>query len=367
MMRNPPDRDALAAAAVDCLLCFRDPEADPSTKRRWQAWLAENPAHRRAFAACQKIWSVQAASDIPWPTADELAADPDRDDEPLSRPGPATAQAPRAGTTIRVGAYSRVRRMLSGSGAMVVTASLLVAAIIATELRAPREPGTTPTQVTTARGEQKQLRFPDGSSVLLGPESRIEVRLLPTERIVHLRSGEAIFTVAHDAQRSFRVFAGSGWVDDIGTAFSVRTSEHGVTVTVVQGAVSVTSSEPAGGNEPQPSEASRHLARLTQNEQVTYRETLGPVHAVDAAIATAWRNGKLAYIDQPLRDVVADLQRYSPMDIVVQDRSIEELRYTGTISIGTIDHWAEGLARVYPIQIKHQGNQLILVSKDSAR
>ena len=216
----------------------------------------------------------------------------------------------------------------------------------------------------TGRGEERQLTLPDGSVIVMGPQVRLEVEMLPAQRTFRLTQGEAIFTAAHDAARPFRVYAGSGWVDDIGTAFDVRSDPDRVTVTVIQGEVEVDTPAAAATGQSAPAAA---RTRLSRDQQVSFGETQGQVHVVDARQATAWRDGQLAYIDQPLETVVADLRRYSMKDIVMQDPAVRALRYTGTVSIGELDHWAAGLARVYPVQIQTQSDRLVIAAKRKDR
>lgn len=356
MTEDPPRRDELAEKAAECVLCLEDRDADPQAKLRWRAWLSESPAHRRAVESCRTAWIASAGLDVPWPTATEIAADAYRGDEPIPLPGVASGRLPER----RTGIYRLLPGPLSGVRMPLATAALLLlAAVVVISLRAPRDTPEGTNVYATGRGEQKQLTLPDGSGVMLGPESRLEVRLRPAERTFHLRSGEAIFTATHNAARPFRVYAGTGWVEDIGTAFDVRSDPDRVTVTVLQGEVMV--GTPQADDEPGGTQPA--ATRLSQNQQVVYGESLGAVHAVDAALATSWRGGQLAYVDQPLEQVVADLRRYSMKDIVMQDRSIGDLRYTGTISVNGIDQWAVGLARVYPVRIQILGDRLVLAAK----
>ena len=207
------------------------------------------------------------------------------------------------------------------------------------------------------RGEQRQLTLPDGSVVALGPEVRLEVQLEPARRVFNLTRGEAIFTAAHDPKRPFLVYAGAGWIEDIGTVFDVRSDPDHVTVTVIQGAVEVG----------RPGLAAGGTLILSRNQQVSFGAASGPVETVDATLTTGWREGQVAYVNQPLEKVVSDLRRYSMKDIVLQDPSIGALRYTGTVSVDELDHWAEGLARVYPVQIQLAGDRLLIAAKRKDR
>ncbi len=58
-------------------------------------------------------------------------------------------------------------------------------------------------------------------------------------RDVHLLQGEAHFSVAHDKNLPFRVFAGAGQIRAVGTAFTVYLKNDSVDVTVTEGSVAL--------------------------------------------------------------------------------------------------------------------------------
>lgn len=347
---KPTENSSLNEQAAECLLALEIGAADPQTRLRWRGWLAESPEHRRAFETCRDLWNAARGLSISRPTALELANDPYDGAQPVAALRPGIEASPA--DPIRRGP-----QLSRGSWMGLAAASLLVGAVVAVEYRTADGPTPAPVVYDTGRGEEKQLTLPDGSAIVMGPEAHLEVLMLARERTFKLTSGEAIFTAAHDAARPFRVYAGAGWIEDIGTAFDVRSDPGNVTVTVIQGAVEVGTGAQAG----------RNGVRLMRDEQMSFGATRGAIRHVDAGLATAWRDGQLAYIDQPLEKVVADLQRYSMKDIVVQDPSVGALHYTGTVSIGELDHWAAGLARVYPVQVQVAGDRLLLAAKRQDR
>jgi transmembrane sensor len=354
MTGNASSRDELAELAAECFLCLRDPEADPQRKRRWHAWLAESPANREAFERCRAIWSAPLPADLRWPSEAEMAADSYEGDAPI--PLPASGRRKAAdGTHWRPVWGTRPWSPAARISAITAVGLAAVLGVIAvarlTEWTRP------PVLYATGRGEQRRVILPDGSGVVLGPETRLEERFRPDERDITVQGGAALFTVVHDEARPFRVYAGSGTIQDLGTVFNVRSGPDGVTVTVAEGSVSVAPSR-AGRQGSAPA-----AVTLTKGRQVTYRETLGPVQTVDPAIATAWRDGQLVFVDQTLRDVVADLQRYSAKDIALSGQAVDELRFTGTISVDKIDQWAIGLARVYPVQIENGDRRLVIAAR----
>ncbi|HEX4507168.1 MAG TPA: FecR domain-containing protein [Alphaproteobacteria bacterium] len=338
-----PDHNSLREKAAECFLALEVGSTDRLTRLRWRAWLAESAEHRRAVEDCRRTWIASAAATIQMPGNTELSQDrydggipvagirahrlvPHWSAEPLARP--------------------RIPR----SAWMGIAASLALAAVITFHYRPVPRQTPTPVVYETGRGQQQQLTLPDGSVVMLGPEVRLEVRFEPSQRVFRLIRGEAIFTAAHDPARPFLVYAGQGWIEDIGTAFDVRSDPDRVTVTVIQGQVEV--GTPGAGDQGK--------LILSRDQQISFGAATSAVQTVDATQATAWRGGQIAYIDQPLEKVVSDLRRYSMKDIVLQDPSVGALHYTGTVSVSELDHWAAGLTRVYPVQIEVAGDRLLI-------
>lgn len=74
----------------------------------------------------------------------------------------------------------------------------------------------------TQVGEQRSVQLADGSVVRLDTNSRIRVKLSGSERQIDLLEGQALFEVAHDTSRPFRVRADAMTVTALGTVFDVR-------------------------------------------------------------------------------------------------------------------------------------------------
>jgi transmembrane sensor len=99
---------------------------------------------------------------------------------------------------------------------------------------------------------------------------------------------------------------------------------------------------------------------LQHDQQVSFAQGISPVVAVDGHSATDWTRGRLAFVDQPLAAVVADLARYTTRDIVISDPAAGDLRYTGTIEADAIDQWVAALIRVYPVEADRDGDRVTL-------
>lgn len=175
-----------------------------------------------------------------------------------------------------------------------------------------------------ATGETKTMALDDGSRVVLNTASAIAIDYSHDVRRIRLLRGEAIFTVAKDASRPFLVDAGGGQARALGTAFAVREEGGGATVTVIESHVAV--SYPAGVTP---------AVELSPDEAVHFSTAgLGVVQAVNADTETAWRRGKLIFVNRRLGSVIAELNRYYPGRIQITNGSIGNHLVSGVFDTG---------------------------------
>lgn len=89
----------------------------------------------------------------------------------------------------------------------------------------------------TARGQQRDLRLADGSTLRMNGGTRVGVTFAADHRDVRLAAGEAYFDVAHDPARPFTVHAGATDARVLGTAFDLDLRRAQVDLSVYRGAV----------------------------------------------------------------------------------------------------------------------------------
>jgi transmembrane sensor len=237
---------------------------------------------------------------------------------------------------------SRQRRKLAVRWSAVAAAALV--AIVVVFLWRDE---STVFQTTTA--ELRSIRLPDGSRAALGPETQLKLEFSERTRALTMTKGEAYFEVVHSAGR----------VVAVGTAFCVHATDGRVSVSVTQGAVRV---------EPFASAASAAAIiveaghRFVRDRAGTDREE--PISAADAM---SWQQGRLQYQGEPLRLVIADINRYSPVKMRIADPALGELRYTGTVFPDALDTWIESVEGVFPIRVETVDGQRVLVAAQPAR
>jgi transmembrane sensor len=196
----------------------------------------------------------------------------------------------------------------------------------------------------TATGEQRSVVLADGSIAELNTRSQLKLHFTPQAREVALVDGEALFRVAKDASRPFRVVSGDTVVQAIGTAFTVRRAGSRTVVTVVEGRVSVTRSPqaPVAGALPP-----RVEMGAGERIEVGVADSVRPlsVEKVEVDAALAWRERRLILDDLALEAVVAEFNRYNARQIHLQGGSFEVGSITGVFDANDPDSFVSFLER----------------------
>lgn len=342
----PPERAMEAAAAWH--MRIRDGFSQ-SDFRAWRAWLAERPEHAEAFDRISAFWHDSAAlDDLPWPSPEALAGDRYDGSAPL----PAAVPADRAR---RPAARVANRWRFAAAAAVVATLTLVIVA--------SRPPAVDALAYETAAAEHRAVALPDGSDITLGADSRISVGYTDALRAIELTRGEAYFSVAEDAARPFVVRAGARTVRAIGTAFNVNIGIRDIRVTVLEGQVRIEGPAPPAAGVHAAAPPKRIVTEVGSGQEIDYnnREPPGSPQNVDARLATAWRAGRLAFVDVPLESVIADVDRYTEKELIIGDDGVRHLMYTGTVFHREIDDWLRGLEKAFPVRVVAVEDRGILV------
>lgn len=266
-------------AALDWLFELRERGADPRTAAEWADWMEQDPAHARAFDRARLLW--EAGADLDW--ADVEAA---------------RARARR----------QRVRPRVRWAGAALAACCALFA--LAAVLVIPRGPGGPATAepavvlLETGIGEVREAVLDDGSTLVLGAASRVEAALGPDARRLRLLEGSAEFSVAHDPARPFVVEARHLQARAVGTRFRVHERADRSLVEVTGGRVRVSL---VGVDGAAPIELGAGEAAAGHHRALRVVQRAGP------AEHQPWSGTEMLYRDEPLSNLVADLNRHAPL------------------------------------------------------
>ncbi|WP_296277172.1 FecR domain-containing protein [Pseudomonas sp. UBA7530] len=192
----------------------------------------------------------------------------------------------------------------------------------------------------TAVGERRLIELEDGSRVWLNSDSALSVRYSAGARDLELQRGQALFEVAKDAQRPFVVQAANGQVRAVGTRFDIALRADRVQVEVSEGVVQVRSGAAPG-------------VRVDAGQRLDYRQRQapGPLQVLDLDNASSWQRGKLIFNQRPLGEVLAELERYMPGRIVIEDAALREQRISGVVDLDQPEALLANLERLQPLRI----------------
>lgn len=199
------------------------------------------------------------------------------------------------------------------------------------------------------------INLPDGSSVILNENSRIELsKNFSTNglREVHL-SGEAYFDVTHDPNKPFIVYAGKVKTTVLGTAFNIKESSLAktVTVTVTRGKVKVVDSQ-------------KTFNVIAPDEQIVIDESLirHTKKPVKAEKVIEWTNEDIYFDDVSIKDVAKQLQEHFKVSIVFSNEQIKSCKFSATfLKTQSLDQILKVIGEFNQIKYNYRdGNVVVL-------
>ena len=334
------ENDPLHLAAADWFVRLQSTEVSLEETLAWQAWLQENPANGAAFARIGEI--SHALCDVPAPAVLPAAL--------LARD--------RYDASVPIGDWKPRRAARRPLATLGVAASLALVALIFAFWKMP---AAATNAFETEIGENRSVALADGSIISLGGDTRIEVAMSENVRAIELVRGEALFKVAKDSSRPFKVRAGDATIIAVGTEFNVERDSDRAVVSVTEGRVVV---KPDTGLLPvallQEFKPKLRSVRVNAGQQTTAGSAgiEEPTKMEDPA--TGWQIGHLAFRLQPLRYVLEDVNRYAHKPIVLETESMGALIITGTVERENIGGWVKSLEHAFDLQATEEADQIVL-------
>jgi transmembrane sensor len=336
-------REVIADEAAVWFVENRSGPLDRNARAAFIAWLRASPVHVEEYLGIAAV-----AHDLP-----AVAGDPAADLESFLAQASSEAEnvvsldrslARRVSTTTPI-QWSRY-----SAGAAAAAALLLLGAATAIWWARDGERFGLPKSYRTARAEQRVQPLPDGSVLHLNSDSEVTVRYSHSERVVSLNRGQALFEVAHERPRRFRVEAGRAGVVAVGTEFDVYRKSGSVVVTVVEGTVAVFT-----GHSPPPAPSGQlpeDSVRLSDGYQLEVTDRIGAPRRVDAHAAVAWLKRQIAFEDEPLGEVAAEFNRYGPITLEIDDDTLRALPISGVFDAYDTESFAAFLQTLHGVVVQ---------------
>ena len=305
------------------------------------AWLAADPANDAALQRCATAWNG----------LEDLAGTP----EMVAMRADALEHMRR----VNQRRWAKPFRLNRFAWAAAVALILSVGGGVL-YLSAPREQ-----DLATGIGERRVLTLADGSHVSMDAKTQVAVSLSRDQRRLQIEAGRAKFDVAAEPGRPFTVEAGGHIVVATGTSFSTERVDGKLHVIVYEGKVVV-----LNGAMPDPQTLlalRRHpgaggVALRPGQEFVVQDGAARGVVREDAVGSSSWEAGMLEFIEEPLSDAAAQLNRYSTQTIVVTDARAAAIKVDGVFKAGQTDAFVEAMARVHPVRTRRRADGTIEIS-----
>jgi transmembrane sensor len=342
---------AIADQAQAWFILNREREATLEQRSEFLSWLRTSPLHVREYLTVAQLGGdLRAALRSFTVGTDELlaAAREESQDNVIALHAPQSANSPP----------------LTRRAAIAAAASLAIIGALAWWSATQFDAGHK--EYRTSHGEQRTVRLDDGSVLHLNSDSAVRIDYSAAERGIAMERGQALFKVAKDAARPFRVRAAGAEVVAVGTEFDVRrhtdaARSEEVVVTVVEGIVTVAHMESAERKAIDVTMAAP--VRLTAGQQIRVtRSAPAPsgdktnrdlrVRAVDVRPAIAWVQQQVMFEREPLADVVSEFNRYGALPIVIEDRDLATLRISGVFNAYDLESFVGYLEQVEGIAVR---------------
>ncbi|MCQ8180908.1 FecR family protein [Methylomonas sp. SURF-1] len=301
--------------ATTWFVILQSEQVAPEQRENFERWLAASPVHRQAFSEVERVWG----------NLDELKSGelPELEHARAARP-----QRWRHGGPLLTG--------------------VLLATIVGVgwhEISAP----TTIHQ--TGIGERREIALADGSRLQLNTATRLHARISWLRREIDLEQGEAVFDVAHERWRPFRVHAGKLHISDIGTLFNVRHQDAGGTsVSVLEGEVELRLGRSWLGE----------VLSAGFGRRLDAEGRWRAPEKIDAEPVLAWTRGQLLFNHTPLTEVIKELERYHNLHFVLADASLGQQTLSGRFDAGDLQPFLQALQSMLPVRVQRGKDTIVL-------
>ncbi len=337
--------DRIIDEAADWFIRLQDSDVDTKDREAFSDWLSASSEHVREYLALANLHAeiAEAPGTVSSNELIDLArATNSQNVIPLHEAATATG--------LELAPQSSNARIAGRRGRVWAIALLALVCVLWLH------PDDNATPYTTGIGEQKSFPLADGSLITLNAVSSVHVHFTNHFRDVQLISGEALFTVAKNPNRPFRVLINDGVIQAVGTQFNVYHRGDDTTVTVVEGTVRV-----SGGLS---SADTANWVRVKAGQRAHVGAKAAPiiVNEADPSVDTSWRERRLVFQSRPLSEVVAEFNLYNETALVISDPRLNEVRVSGSFYTNDPRSFALFLQEAKLVKQKDESTRIVLLA-----
>jgi ferric-dicitrate binding protein FerR (iron transport regulator) len=300
-------------------------------REKVQQWMAADPKNTAFVHYMKQIWENSAKEekeqwdvDVAWSRFQAEYGEKlqDRKAKPFNR---SEQQASRMHWQSYINNKRRARNSWLVRGGSIAASIAAIIIIVFVAFHPMREQPQKPAMqhIVCPDGQKVHYHLSDGSQIILNGGSKLTMpkTFSGAYRRVKL-SGEAYFVIVHNPRRPFIVDTKYSEIRDLGTRFDVKAypNAKSTQVVVIEGKINFRSKEDSMGAG----------VKITSLHKGVLRKNGLQLSAIkDSSTYTAWTNGKLIFINDPLREVAKRLQRWYGLKVKVRSTNLYEKKFTG--------------------------------------
>ena len=182
------------------------------------------------------------------------------------------------------------------------------------------------TEIAALKGQIKNIQLPDGTLVFLNSDTKLKYASTfnSKKREVSL-VGEAFFDVSSNKNKPFIIHTPENTVKVIGTAFNVSAypDENIHQISLERGKINI-SRENNKSLVLNPNET--YLLLCNKNQAKVFKTE-------NVEVYSSWKDGKIIFRNQRFADIARKLERSHNLVIELQNKKLEDYRYTGEFMI----------------------------------
>lgn len=320
----------IASEAAVWIARLHGPDRSRDMEQECLAWQSRSPMHRLAFERCTETW--QAA--------------------------PAITVSAYAGATTR----DRGCQMpVSSRRAVLASVGAGCAALLGWRLWPGKQ------AYETGVGQRRIVMLADGTRMTLNTSTEVQVDMTRAQRTVSVPHGEALFEVAKEPGRPLVVRVSGVQVVATGTAFLVRSlpgtgsGDGSFDVTLIEGQVVVQRTDTPAPTAPIVMAPGERLQDARLQDGAKHR----PVHLDRPQIdkLMAWQRGEAVFDNTPLSDAVAEMNRYSQVQIALVGEGAGALRISGLHRTGDSESFARSVAQLHGLTLRTVAGRFELAAR----
>lgn len=216
--------------------------------------------------------------------------------------------------------------------------------------------------ITTEEGEQKSLKFSNGSKVILNSYSSLTYRLGDSKNstIKITLEGEAWFDAdpnRESDQPAFVVSTPDGIIRDIGTKFLVTVENGHSRVVLQEGLVEV---EPTN-NPGDVSDQNSMKFQVEKGEMVEFRRSdIITRKKVNPTYYSSWATGVLELEQSGVQEFAEYVEQRFDVDVQFRDSSLKNIQLNGTVYFRSLDELMRSVSEVIGIPVYRSADRDIV-------